>query len=487
MTLSINPVAPVSTIAAPPAVEGPALQPGTVVSAQVMKLLQADLVRIAISGMTLDLPTTLPLQPGQTLQLAVGQNQNGLTLTPVALPGSGDLPAAKTAALDGRGAAVTVDDLPASVAPSIAPQAPSKSQPLLSPQQQAAVTAATQMAVTKQAGLSPLFANLSTAVASGQLPQPVLLAAAQLLSLRVPRDQPLSGADIKAALSASGLLAEASRAGTSAPLPDMKAALMVLRQTLSTWLASTEANQPTTPQAGARPAMAAALASESGDADPVKALLTQALALNAARTEHGQQAPLPAPSSRLLPPPPFRDALPAAQTIALPSLVPDSEPSTVAQQLIGDTDKALARQTLLQIASLPDQAAAARNDPTQPRWNFEIPFMTQQGTAMAQFEIARDGSGPETEAGSRVWRARFSIDIEPAGPVHALISFSGGNTSVKMWAERATTAATLRASAQQLGQSLDRAALKIGDIVIADGAPISATRPRAGHFVNRAT
>jgi hypothetical protein len=28
-----------------------------------------------------------------------------------------------------------------------------------------------------------------------------------------------------------------------------------------------------------------------------------------------------------------------------------------------------------------------------PRWNFEIPFLTQQGTAMAQFEISRDGGG----------------------------------------------------------------------------------------------
>ena len=33
----------------------------------------------------------------------------------------------------------------------------------------------------------------------------------------------------------------------------------------------------------------------------------------------------------------------------------------------------------------------SRLDPTVPRWNFEIPFVTPQGTAVAQFEISRDG------------------------------------------------------------------------------------------------
>src|SRR6185437_10479169 len=95
------------------------------------------------------------------------------------------------------------------------------------------------------------------------------------------------------------------------------------------------------------------------------------------------------------PPPPFRGALPSAQPVALP-LIPASAPlSTVAHRLLGDTDAALARQTLLQVASLPGgvDAAGTRIDPTTPSWNFEIPFATGQGTAMAQFEISRDGGG----------------------------------------------------------------------------------------------
>ena len=124
------------------------------------------------------------------------------------------------------------------------------------------------------------------------------------------------------------------------------------------------------------------------------------------------------------PPPPFRGALPSAQPVAAPSIAPDAPLATTVHHLLDDTDAAIARQTLLQVASLPDRpdATSHRIDPTVPRWNFEIPFATPQGTAMAQFEISRDGGGNEVEAAKRVWRARFSLDVEPAGPVHALIS-----------------------------------------------------------------
>jgi len=85
-----------------------------------------------------------------------------------------------------------------------------------------------------------------------------------------------------------------------------------------------------------------------------------------------------------------------------------------------------------------------------------------------------------------VWRARFSLDVEPAGPVHALISLSGERTSVRMWAERPTTASQLRAGLSQLGQALSRADLQVGDIVVRDGAPRQRTSAPAGHFLDRA-
>jgi hypothetical protein len=189
------------------------------------------------------------------------------------------------------------------------------------------------------------------------------------------------------------------------------------------------------------------------------------------------------------PPPPFRGALPAVQPIAAATLAPDAPLATAAHHLLEDTDAALARQTLLQVASLPDRVdtPGPKADMTVPRWNFEIPFVTPQGTAMAQFEISGDGGEREVEAAKRIWRARFTIDVEPTGPVHALVSLTGETTSVRIWAERPATAAQLRAGASQLSEALSRAELRPGDIVIRDGAPPQPpAAARAGHFLDRA-
>jgi hypothetical protein len=194
------------------------------------------------------------------------------------------------------------------------------------------------------------------------------------------------------------------------------------------------------------------------------------------------------------PPPPFRGAAPAAQAVAQPSLAPESAPKDIGQHLLEQTDGAIARQTLLQVASLPDRVDAAGtqfnaqvSDTSSQRWHFEIPFATQQGTALAQFEIERDGSGDQAEAVvQKVWRARFTLNIEPTGPVHALVSLTGDKTAVRMWAERPETAAKIRAGSSDLVKALRAAELEPSDIVISGGAPPQGPA-RAGHFLDRAT
>ena len=163
-------------------------------------------------------------------------------------------------------------------------------------------------------------------------------------------------------------------------------------------------------------------------------------------------------------------------------------PEEIARRLLDDTDAAISRQVLLQIASLPDRVdtAGARLDQTTPRWNFEIPFAVATGTAIAQFEVSRDAAGHNTETATRVWRARFSVDVEPAGPVHALVSLAGETTTVRLWAERPSTASRLRAGASQLTQALSGAELQPGDIIIREGAPPQPKPAPAGHFLDRA-
>jgi hypothetical protein len=518
MPISVNPILPVFAaqgVAAPEL----ALQPGTVIDAKVLQLLADNLVRIAIANLSIDVLSEVPLQAGQTLQLAVSQTEGGIRL---ALVGQG------------AGAAVTdsVSLAPAALADAVAnpsaPATPLKS--ALTPLERLAVSTAAQSAASQQGGQSQLFANLGVAATSG-LPQKLQQAVMQLLAQRTSLDQNLTGGEIKNAFQKSGLFLEASLASgpPAAGVPDLKAALIVLRQTLLTSLgtAGPAAQGPaaSVAEAAAAPPLAPSMSPDMPSLSPdmeAPELLSPQLRLPVADTLPGPNGGLRAATAGAAlsmlqealqngnvslvaatprdmrggdvtfrtntPPPPFRGAQPSAQPVALPSIAPDAPLATTAHHLLGDTDAAIARQTLLQVASLPDRVdtAGVRIDSSAPRWNFEIPFVTPQGTAMAQFEISRDGGGDETEAVKRVWRARFSLDVEPAGPVHALVSLTGDTTSVRMWAERPATAAQLRAGAAQLSHALSKAELTPGDIVIRDGTPPQSQPARAGHFLDRA-
>ncbi|MCK1512580.1 flagellar hook-length control protein FliK [Bradyrhizobium sp. 190] len=526
MAISINPVLPVLSAQeaggiAPELV----LQPGSVVNAQVLKVLSADLVRIAIASLSIDVATEIPLQQGQNLQLAVSQTKDGIRLAMVGQGGA----AADAVTLSPDALADVPANHPAIVSP----------KNVLTPLERVAVSAAAQAAVTEQDSLAPLFANLGAAVSASNLPPKLQAAIAQVLAQQTSLDQNLDGGDIKTAFQKSGIFLEASLAAGTVPpsgVPDLKAALIVLRQTLQSALGfnstvATPAAPAGAQQAAAPQAAASLVPSLPANVDVQEILLPQArlpAAENLAAAGQAARSPLAAalnagPSAgatlNLLqealqklgnparaaatsnvrgadvtfhtntPPPPVRGALPAAQPIASPTIAPHAPLEATAHHLLDDTDAAIARQTLLQVASLPDRidTSAPKADMNVPRWNFEIPFATPQGTAMAQFEISRDGGEQEVEAARRVWRARFSLDVEPAGPVHALISLTGEKTSVRIWAERPATAEQLRAGASDLSQALSRAELQPGDIVIRDGAPPQPARAaRAGHFLDRA-
>jgi hypothetical protein len=173
--------------------------------------------------------------------------------------------------------------------------------------------------------------------------------------------------------------------------------------------------------------------------------------------------------------------------VALPGISPDDHPRAIGERLLADTDAALARTTLLQAASLPDAPAPETRDPAQPHWAFEIPLATPQGTLVAQFEISRDGGRAATaDAVQPAWRARFSLDVEPMGPVHVQITLSGARTAVSLWAERAESAARLRQDVPLLAQSLAQADLEPGDVTVRSGEP-PRPQPAAGRFLDRAT
>lgn len=193
------------------------------------------------------------------------------------------------------------------------------------------------------------------------------------------------------------------------------------------------------------------------------------------------------------PPPPYAGGPTAGQKPMEPSPLLMGAPEAMARRLLKGTQSALARQDLMQIASLPESVVheqeAAEPRALSTKLNFDLPFVTPQGVAVAQFEISRDGGGAGgggPAALEQTYRARFSIDVEPLGPVHAQVVLAGARARVSLWAERSETIARLRAGEEALGAALRQADLT-PEVAVHSGAPPTPGNGPVGHFVDQAS
>lgn len=316
-----------------------------------------------------------------------------------------------------QGLLVTGQAVPATAAPTPLAQAPDPIATLLA----RAVDAARADAAIRQSGMGALMADMQPALSSAALPANVRAAIRQVLAMALPTDTAPSVAMLKAAIARSGLFMESHIAQTPGAAPnDMKAALLVLQQAL---------------MAGG-------------------AILTS-------RPPRASTAP------------PSKGGVVAAQGPRAAATLADDIPERLLQILGDDTEHALARQTLHQIASLPDETSGAR-------WMFELPMMTPQGASVAQFAIERDDPGAGSSAGP-AWRARFAIDLPPLGPVHVHLRLHDGHSSTALWVEQPDSLALLREESPRLAGALG------GDVVVHAGSPHAPQAPPPGALVNRSS
>jgi hypothetical protein len=332
------------------------------------------------------------------------------------------------------------------------------------------ITAATARAIAgpllgpmlqQQAGLAPLFANLR-AIAQGSislaLPKTLPPAIQQVLAQAVPAErQAPTAAKLKEAFRASGLFLDARQAA-ALPAPrqgDLKATLQALRETL---LPIIDALSP----------------------DP-----------KASRHEHGnapgaeQQADLASADQPARLAPPRRDGPLAPQPAVEPSLTPGEKPLAIAETLLDQTEAALDRIKLTQYASLPLEPA--RQDGTQAaqRWLAEIPLAFQQGVSMLPLQVEREPPRRDAQGVSPpVWRIRFALDVEPMGPLQAVVTLQGRDVGVSIWAEREETSQLLRGAAPGLEGALLDADFASSAIDIHTGQP-RVMQPTAGQFLDR--
>ncbi len=300
---------------------------------------------------------------------------------------------------------------------------PAPADPLL-----ALLDATLKSAAVRQNGLAPLYADLTAFAARPDLP-PALRAAVQaVLGLQLPVGD-MAAETLQAAVARSGLFLEAALASGQFGGGDLKAALINLRAVLQSFLGAE-------PEASVRPA----------------------------------------------PPPPYPGAPPAGQPPS-PAKVGMPPLRAAAEQILTDTDAALNRQTMLQVASLPD----ARVPDHPHRLTLEIPLLTPQGTAVVALQVGREGrraAGEEDQP--PVWRIGFSVHLDPAGPIHARITQTGPHTNVSIVAERLTSAQALHQGLPLLQAMLAEAALEPGELNCRLGAPEKGTAA-PGRLLDRAT
>lgn len=498
----------------------PVLTPGQLIDALVLQLIDETTVRLSVAGSIIDVKTQVPLQPGSAVRLAVRGHGNETRLVIVGqgneLAPAGENSAPRASTIQGgnaQPAAVPAQDevtlsspLPQTEAPPTAPAAPVRdATPTV------ALANATRIAAARQTGLAPLFAEAAVAVQSEAVPTPVREAAAKLLLLQSSFEEGVTPQAVAKALSGSGLFLEARLATVardhlppSAQEPatppssqtrpqvpvtaadiqgDIKAVLFALREALKNWL-----DVPDGPTALRNAALPDALLRNN---DPQTAGQGQTQIQTQAEEHAAIARALNADAKSAPPPLPYRNAPTTGQQPVAPAVAGDAPAKLIGIALLDDTEGALARTTLMQAASLPSapSLAADPTDVANTHWNLEVPFMTPQGTAIAHFEITRDGHNKGTAAEQRVqgWRVNFSLDVEPMGPVHAQVSLTGHRAAVRLWAERKAAASVLRDSVGELTDALRQASLEPSEVLVRDGAPPRPLKPGAGRFVDRAS
>lgn len=299
-----------------------------------------------------------------------------------------------------------------------------------------AVQQAARSAVARQGGMAVLFADVEELVARPDLPQEVRRAAEAVLDRRLPLELLARPDQLARAIAVSGLFAERNLSALAGQAPaDLKLALFVLRAVLGSGshIRTDESAKPDIrllpPQPGTPPA-AQAPASRAG----------------------GQGASLPV--EQLLP------------------------------RIASESDAALARINLHQIASLPENGpASARADAPDMRFSCEIPVNVDGRTAVFGFVIERDGHRAQAKTEKRRWRVRAALDLAETGAVEADVRLHGETVTAGLLAERPQTAALLEAALPMLRDGLIAAGFEVDGLSVRLGkaAPDAAT---PGHFMD---
>jgi hypothetical protein len=433
--------------------------------ARVLAESDGTLLRLMSAQGPLTLPVSKVLSPGTQVRIDVANGPQGPAVTVTVLPGTAPQAGGQAAASQGwSGAATTLsqrlsqDQTSQLAARSVQGQAPASTlssalQPSVSqptgrtntvanalppsaaasiqnsqPQQtdrataQALAQALQGHSMRGQAALAPALATIAAVAASQEsdMPQPVRLAAGEVLQRLMPLDKPLTPDALRSQIQQSGVFREGQIAAGLPVGLDLKTALLDLTRTLGVIprrMVDDTLERPNVPRRGATPSAQGAL--------------------------------------------------------AIPEI--SASAATGSELLKSAAEGALDRLRLLQLASRPERAEIGAPAPAQGQVQLELPYRLGEQVGVVSMLIEPDPDEEDRQrsgAGKgRTWRLSFALDVEPLGPVHGEVRVRGLETTVGLWAERPETTRAFLDATSELKSALSEASLEVGDVSMRRGSP----------------
>ncbi len=166
--------------------------------------------------------------------------------------------------------------------------------------------------------------------------------------------------------------------------------------------------------------------------------------------------PPPAGNRNDTPPPLLQRGLQAQGRVALPLLL-GGDVAPLVDRLHSDVKAALAR---LEVAQLEAGTAAA--------WMIELPLQSDDGTDVLQVQMEY---GTDVQDGRAGWTLGFALDLPALGPLQGELQLHEPRLSVRLWAERATTAQALERQFSALRQRLAACGVLLDQLSCQVGMP----------------
>lgn len=475
--------------------------------------------------------TNLQLQVGQQLQATVLDNSAGRILLSL---GHRQVSAQSSLPFE-RGQALTVEVRSLGEQPVLR---------VISALQESPVAMAVRLLLPRHAASTPLLANLAELARNPAAPVPPLIReVARALVDNLPTVNHLNtAAGVKTAIQQSGLLLEhkllqTTSAPNTAPIPvsaDYKANLVRLIQLVRNWPGSNPASpQTSTPSAGqlpaagtpATPALPGSLANppatplsptnvtmaETGKPPPTSPVTTEtAKPLPAATPDQAQRAiqsgqtllparpgaptlaatalpstaaaatSAPTITTGLNPPPPFPGVIPTPQASVQATLDLINRLGNLRLDLLQQTEAALSRVQLSQLASLPREGERGLIE-----WLFDIPVRRGEDIDLWSARMLRDSEEQQRNNDeSASWSVQLAFDLPGLGPMQAQIQLRGERVSTHFWASETDTLPLLREHLHELRNSFDAVGLEVGDIDCQAGQIPQPGKPPVNPLIN---